>query len=317
MKHPVALCLSAALIVAPIVTLGGCSSTPPTAIEGATRQAPLASGDRRVSTPAGSLRVRETGRGTTALLLWHALYADPSMFEALIDRLSPDYRMLVVSAPGHAGSGLPAGPLTSALAGSAVLAVLDAHGIDRAAVVGCSWGSIAGLQAALQSPERITAVAAFNTPFGQGTADLSTRAIVWMTGWLGDTAFFGRRVASGFFAQSIKERQPAVVDRFVAAFPGRDTRALQSAARAVLLERESLLPQLARLRVPVVVVAGAEDPLYPAAEAQAIARDIPGARFVLAADSAHLTPLEQPALAETLVRELVPPSPRDRSGRSR
>jgi 3-oxoadipate enol-lactonase len=108
-----------------------------------------------------------------------------------------------------------------------------------------------------------------------------------------------------------------VVDRFVAAFHGRDMRALQSAARAVLIERESLLPQLSRLRVPVVVVAGAEDPLYPVAEAQAIARNIPTARFVLAADSAHLTPLEQPALAETLVRELVPPSPRDRPGQPR
>lgn len=97
--------------------------------------------------------------------------------------LAPDYRLLLISAPGHGESGLPALPLSIAMSGAAVLAVLDAFGLERAAVLGCSWGGIAGLQAALQAPRRISAVAAFNTPFGPGTSDFDTRTIVWLTGY--------------------------------------------------------------------------------------------------------------------------------------
>ena len=229
------------------------------------------------------------------------------MFDPLVKHLAPDYRLLLVSAPGHGESSPPALPLSSAMSGAAVLAVLDAFGLERAAVLGCSWGGIAGLQAAFQAPHRISAVAAFNTPFGPGTSEFGTRSIVWLTGALGNTAFFGRRVASGFFSRRSRAQKPDVIQQFVAAFPGRAPRALQAAARAALIERESMLPLLPKLEVPVLVVSGAEDTRYPPAETQAIARRIPKARFLTVEDSAHLTPLEQPEIAARLVRGLVPP----------
>ncbi|MFN8751339.1 MAG: alpha/beta fold hydrolase [Betaproteobacteria bacterium] len=292
--------LLAALVTSALPLAGGCAATP-------AAPAAAAAAERRVHTPAGELAVREAGRGATPLLLWHSLYTDPSMFDPLVEQLAPNYRLLLVSAPGHGNSGPPLAPLTSAASGAAVLAVLDAYGVERAAVVGCSWGGIAGLQAALQAPQRITAVAAFNTPFGPGATDLGTRSIVGITGWLGNTEFFGRRVASNFFSQHTRTRQPEVVERFAAAFKARDPRTLQAVSRAVLMERESLLPLLPKLRVPVLAVSGAEDPLYPAAQAEEIARSIPKARFVSVPDSAHLTPLEQPVITAKLVRELVPP----------
>jgi pimeloyl-ACP methyl ester carboxylesterase len=326
MKRPPVFPLLAALAVAPhaaalaaplaatVVGTGpGAGPTAANAMAAAPARSPAdapasaaPSAERRIGTPAGELHVREAGRGSTPLLLWHALYAQPAMFDALVEQLGADYRLLLVTAPGHGASALPQAPLTSAAAGAAVLAVLDAYGIERAAVLGCSWGGIAGLQAALQAPQRIAAVAAFNTPLGPGATDIGSRAIVWMTGWLGDTPFFGRRVASEFFAERTRAQQPEVVERFVAGFPGRDPRRLQVAARAVLLERDSLLPLLPQLQVPVLVVSGAEDSRYPAAEAEQITRTIPNARFVRVTDSAHLTPLEQPAIAAQLVRDLVP-----------
>ena len=268
---------------------------------------PQAGTGRRVITQAGELALREAGQGTVPLLLWHGLYAEASMFDPLVKHLAPDYRLLLISAPGHGESGPPALPLSSAMSGAAVLTVLDAFGLERAAVIGCSWGGIAGLQAALQAPRRISAVAAFNTPFGPGTSDFGTRSIVWLTGLLGNTAFFGRRVAAGFFSRRTRAQNPEVIQQFVAAFPGRAPRALQAAARAVLIERESLLPLLPKLEVPVLVVSGAEDTRYPPAETREIARRIPKARFLTVEDSAHLTPLEQPEITARLVRELVPP----------
>ena len=262
---------------------------------------------RRVITQAGELVVREAGHGSVPLLLWHGLYAEASMFDPLVKHLAPDYRLLLVSAPGHGESGPPALPLSSAASGAAVLSVLDAFALERAWVLGCSWGGIAGLQAALQAPHRISAVAAFNTPFGPGTSDLGTRSIVWLTGLLGNTTFFGRRVASGFFSRRTRAQTPEVIEQFVAAFPARAPRILQAVARAVLIEREALLPMLPLLRVPVLVVSGAEDTRYPPAQTREIVRKIPNARFFTVEDSAHLTPLEQPEITARLLRELMPP----------
>jgi pimeloyl-ACP methyl ester carboxylesterase len=57
----------------------------------------------------------------------------------------------------------------------------------------------------------------------------------------------------------------------------------------------------------VLVVAGADDGRYPAAEAEAAARQMPSAKFVPVESSAHLTPLEHPELSARLIRDLVPP----------
>ena len=78
--------------------------------------------ERRIETHAGALQVCVTGHGRTPLVLWHALFADPSMFEPLVERLAPNYRLLLVAAPGHGASGLPADRLTSAASGAAAVA---------------------------------------------------------------------------------------------------------------------------------------------------------------------------------------------------
>ncbi|MFN8899640.1 MAG: alpha/beta fold hydrolase, partial [Pseudomonadota bacterium] len=82
--------LTAALAVTPLTpTVAGAAGTPVAA------PAPV---ERRVATPAGELQVRTAGRGRTPLLLWHALYADPSMFDGLVEELAPDHRLLLVTA---------------------------------------------------------------------------------------------------------------------------------------------------------------------------------------------------------------------------
>ena len=65
-------------------------------------------------------------------------------------------------------------------------------------------------------------------------------------------------------------------------------------ALRALRDRPDSTPLLARIQVPVLVVAGDDDQIAPAAEMEGMARAIPGARFVLLRGSGHLAPLEQP-----------------------
>ena len=56
-----------------------------------------------------------------------------------------------------------------------LVAYLDARGIDRAAVVGVSFGGVLGLELAARHPDRVAAVVAYEPPYGP-VADPATRA---------------------------------------------------------------------------------------------------------------------------------------------
>jgi pimeloyl-ACP methyl ester carboxylesterase len=74
------------------------------------------------------------------------------------------YNVLAVDLPGH---GKSAGhcPKTVEEAAAFTLALLDAAGIGKAALVGHSWGSLIALHAASMAPQRITHLAMVATAF--------------------------------------------------------------------------------------------------------------------------------------------------------
>jgi pimeloyl-ACP methyl ester carboxylesterase len=56
------------------------------------------------------------------------------------------------------------------------------------------------------------------------------------------------------------------------------------------------------IRVPTLVVCGEEDVITPLAEAEAMARGIPGAKLALIPAAGHLANLENPAAYDAAVR---------------
>lgn len=74
------------------------------------------------------------------------------------------YNVLAVDLPGHCKSAGEAPETVEAAAGF-IAALLDAAGIARAALVGHSWGSLIGLEAAADLGERITHLALVGTAY--------------------------------------------------------------------------------------------------------------------------------------------------------
>ncbi|HLK11667.1 MAG TPA: alpha/beta fold hydrolase [Candidatus Binatia bacterium] len=62
---------------------------------------------------------------------------------------------------------------------------------------------------------------------------------------------------------------------------------------------------LAGIRVPTLVVAGADDQVTPVAQSEELARGIPGARLEVLAQAGHQAPLEQSAAFNRLVTEFA------------
>lgn len=86
----------------------------------------------------------------------------------------------------------------------------------------------------------------------------------------------------------------------------RDTKpeavALAQRAMADRRDQTNLLPGL---RVPTLVMAGREDALIPASEAESMAQAIPGSRLKVLDKVGHLIPLEEPAAFQKIVDEFV------------
>ena len=80
------------------------------------------------------------------------------------------FSVLAVDLPGHGRSAGPALSSVEAMAGW-VLAVLDAAGAPRAAIVGHSMGSLIALEAAGQTPERVTRIALLGAAFPMRVSD--------------------------------------------------------------------------------------------------------------------------------------------------
>jgi 3-oxoadipate enol-lactonase len=77
------------------------------------------------------------------------------------------------------------------------------------------------------------------------------------------------------------------------------------AVTSVVPRRPDQRALFGQIRTPVLVVAGAEDATFPVAETEAMADSIPGARFVVLEQSAHLAALESPAEVNTLIDDFL------------
>jgi len=107
-----------------------------------------------------------TGAGDPVLLI-HAGMTDRRSWRSLSSRLAPDHLVLAYDQRGYGEttySPEPYSPVADAVA------VLDAAGISRAAVVGCSMGGGAAVDLALEHPGRVSRLALIAPSFLRRTA---------------------------------------------------------------------------------------------------------------------------------------------------
>src|SRR5450759_3372145 len=98
--------------------------------------------ETRVAAPDGAeLAVTVTGDGPPLLLI-PGLGATRVVFDPIVPLLTPHFRVAVYDQRGIGASELTPGPYTTAQLGDDAAAVLDGLHIERAAVLGASFGGM-------------------------------------------------------------------------------------------------------------------------------------------------------------------------------
>lgn len=237
--------------------------------------------------------------GAPALVLAHALGTDQSLWDAILPRLSA-YRTLTYDLRGHGASDAPPGPYAMGAMIRDAERLMEHFALKEAVFIGVSLGGLVAQGLAVKRLDLIRAMVLSNTAARIGAPSL----------WQARAA---EVVQSGMaaYAPGALQRQlgakwrdhpcrPRLQEMIEAMAP----EAWAAAAHAIAGADFTLTTP--NLRLPTLVLAGANDGTTPPDLVRETAEMIPGARFELMRATGHLPMLERPeAFAESLLSFLA------------
>jgi pimeloyl-ACP methyl ester carboxylesterase len=223
------------------------------------------------------------GAACLPVVLVHGLGVSSRYFVPTALSLAPSYHVYAPDLPGFGRSDKPPWVLDLPELADILAAWMETVGLERAALIGNSMGCQTVANLAIRHPERIE------------------RAVL-----VGPS--MDRRGRNGLeqFRRALADlpREPAsqwltVARDYLAAGPLRVARTLRHALR------DRIEDQLPRVRVPVLVVRGARDPIAPQRWAEEVTRLLPRGRLVVIPGAAHTVNYSAPEALTAVVRPFL------------
>ena len=208
-----------------------------------------------------------------------------SWFQQVPAFLSAGYQVITFDHRCFGRSYCPPEYFDRGLFASDLAAVLDAAGVQKAAVVCQSMGGWTGLRLAVEQPERVAALVLSNTPGGVSTPGADA-AIAEAR-----KAFAEHGIASSAVAPDFPAREPslAYLYRHIGSLNVQLTDDLHSTTSAATEAGE-----LSGLDLPVLCITSDNDTIFPPAAIKEIAGLIPGAAFKQLPAAGHSPYFETP-----------------------
>lgn len=253
------------------------------------------------------LAVHTAGSGLPLLLL-HGFPLDHGMW-ARQEPLAEQLRLIVPDQRGFGGSTGPGPESIEQLADDAV-ALLDAlHVAGPAVVCGLSMGGYVAQHVAARHPDRVAALILVDTRLEADTPEVRAGRVdlAAKVGRLGQSlvadAMIPRLLATSSEAKAAAGRSEieAELRRTIVSQPVTTIQA----ALAALGSRPDMTDTMRRLRLPALLVVGAEDELTPPACMEQAEQVIPDARLLIVPRAGHMTPLESPGVFNAAVLEFL------------
>ena len=267
--------------------------------------------DTMISRPDGArIRMRDHRARTRradapVLVLSNSLATDAALWDPVLEPLCADYHVLTYDTRGHGASVAPSASARLTDLADDLFAVMDTAGVASAFIAGISLGGMTGLQCALQAPARVSGLVACNCRASidaAGIAGWEQRLQVLRESGLDALAAV---TLERWFTPEYRAAQPAVMARVRAMIGRTDPAGYEACVRAI--QAIDLLAQLPAIRVPVLLVAGAQDGAAAPAVMQAMASAIEGARLEVLDPCGHLSAVQRPdelaALLDWFIRE--------------
>ena len=253
----------------------------------------------RVQTSTGiSIGYEETGGGERAPIVFlHGVGSDRSVWRPQLDHFAQERRAIAFDYPGYGESDpAPEGTTRDDYA-AAIVSAMGELGIGEAHICGLSLGGVVAIAIHSEAPDRCVSLTLADTfaihPDGQAIFD---RAVAGSE----DMRVLAEARADVLLAQPADQTVRQEVIETMARI---DPAAYRIGAEAVWLADQH--DRATDIRVPSLVVCGADDRVTPPTLSLVLTRLIPGARCEVIERASHLANLDRPEEFNTLVGAFI------------
>ena len=205
----------------------------------------------------------------------------------------------------------PPGPYSAEMMAEDTAGLLEALGIERAAVMGHSMGGFVAQALALSRPQMVDALILASTNFGgPNHVPITQEAMAVLSDTSGDMVERFRRGLTVSTAPGFAEDNPAMIERWLAyrashpIEPG-PYQAQLAVGMGLLSEEAAFEKRLPQLDIPALILFGAHDRVVPPENAALLADRIPDSHVQFLPDAGHFFPIEAPEEAVQAVVDFL------------
>lgn len=229
------------------------------------------------------------GAGDRCFLFANSLGTDFRIWDDVVSRLQPYGAILCFDKPGH-GLSVSGGAWDVAAYASLIIALLDAHGIQRCVCIGLSIGGLMGQYLALHQPQRLECLVLSNTAACIGQQPYWDERIAQIE--MGGTQSLADMILGRWLSPGFIQTQPSVAAGLKRMLESCATPGYIQACKT--LRDTGFADKLSGIHTPVLCIAGSVDAAVPLADMQALADAIAGAQLCVLEGVGHLPCVEVP-----------------------
>jgi pimeloyl-ACP methyl ester carboxylesterase len=247
-----------------------------------------------------TIAYRQSGQGP-ALVLLHGFLCDSRCWKHQLSQLSDQFRVVAWDAPGAGSSSDPPQTFTTASYARCLARFLDAIGIERAHMLGLSWGGILAQEFYRRYADRFRSLVLADTYAGwRGSLPETVwkeRLATCLRDASGPPEALVAKFLPGVFTDAAPQRLREEFAAIVSEFHPMGFRLMSLSSAEV--DTRDLLPSI---DVATLVLWGDDDRRSPLSVAEQFHAAIPGAELAIIPNAGHVSNMEQPNLFNSHVR---------------
>src|SRR6202166_195137 len=222
-----------------------------------------------------------------SLVLSNSLGTNLSLWDSQLPVFAQNFRVLRYDFRGHGQTSATPGEYTVEMLGRDVLQLLDALNLDRVNFCGLSIGGMTGMWLAVNAPQRLTKLALSNTAPKIGKLDTWNQRIKLVRE--GGTKAVAQPVVEKWFTPEFRAQHPDQIAKTRHMIESTSTEGYVGSCAAV--RDFDFWEEVRTIRAQTLVIAGTYDQSVPLSDAQKLAKQIPGARYI-ELPAAHISNVE-------------------------
>ncbi|MCE1229908.1 MAG: alpha/beta hydrolase [Firmicutes bacterium] len=233
------------------------------------------------------------------LILNNGIFMNTGSWGLQVPDLARHYHVLAYDMRGQGQSDHPESDYSMALHGEDLVGLMDALGIERAHMVGTSYGGELNLVMGIHHPERclsLTLIASVSHSEGLCTAMVDRWRVA---SELGDGPAFFRLIYADVYSEAFLASHPELLPMVEQRYAELDLCAARRLIRS--FEAFDVRADLGRIQLPTCIVAAELDLLKPRRYDEIMHQAIPNSELHMIPGAGHVVVIEKPAEVNTII----------------